>query len=126
MTDTIEIDDDTDIDTLTTLLEAKTGDDYLPAEAIRAAVAYWLENHEVAECDGTDDSTRVQLEARRGRDIGIGPDTEIGERPFYDDPTPVFDHNLTFPGRPFYDDTTDENGRVVVDNKTGSGGVFNP
>ena len=54
MTDTIDIKADDEIDTLTTLMEAKTGNDVLPAEAIREAVAYWLANHEVAECDSDD------------------------------------------------------------------------
>jgi len=51
MTDTIDIEADDEIETLTTLMEAKTGNHVLPAEAIREAVAYWLANHEVAECD---------------------------------------------------------------------------
>jgi hypothetical protein len=51
MTDTIDIEADDEIDTLTTLMEAKTGNHVLPAEAIREAVAYWLDSHEVAECD---------------------------------------------------------------------------
>ena len=54
MTDTIDIKADDEIDTLTTLLEAKTGNDVLPAEAIREAVAYWLANHEVSETDSDD------------------------------------------------------------------------
>jgi len=76
MTTTIEIDDDTDIDTLTTLLEAKTGEDIDADEAISRAVAYWLDSHEVTECD---DSSYPSLPARprRGPDIRID-DTEIG------------------------------------------------
>ena len=54
MTDTIDIEADDEIETLTTLMEAKTGNDVLPAEAIRAAVAYWLDSHEVSETDSDD------------------------------------------------------------------------
>ena len=58
MPETIDIKADDEIDTLTTLIEAKTGNHVLPAEAIREAVAYWLDSHEVAECDGDESNTR--------------------------------------------------------------------
>ena len=77
MTDTIDIEADDEIETLTTLMEAKTGNHVLPAEAIREAVAYWLDSHEVAECDSDNFVTPAAPEPQTViRDRGID---SIGE-----------------------------------------------
>jgi len=86
MTDTIDIEADDEIDTLTTLMEAKTGNHVLPAEAIREAVAYWLANHEVAECD-SDDGV-VTPAAPEPQTVIRHRDIEI------DSPSPVFDEPI--------------------------------
>jgi len=86
MTDTIDIEADDEIETLTTLMEAKTGNHVLPAEAIREAVAYWLANHEVAECDGAETTTPSPVIPRPEVSIHDGEvEIERPERPSFDD-----------------------------------------
>jgi len=92
MPETIDIKADDEIDTLTTLIEAKTGNHVLPAEAIREAVAYWLDSHEVAECDGG--VTTPSLPARPTLERADEEKTFLGEL-----------YPQGEPGRPFYDDS---------------------
>jgi len=91
-------------------MEAKTGNHVLPAEAIREAVAYWLDSHEVAECDG---DTRLHPDpATHIPHISV-PDGE--------DLSDLHDYNS---GLGFQDDAEvdDQTVRTVPDNQTGRDG----